>query len=84
MARALSLSMTHTPSVLEVRNLLGDPLGLLISSSFLTQFYTSSEYELERRKLEILGRLSEQYAALGPQLKDMGLYISELKQYLQV
>ena len=43
-----------------------------------------SEYELERRKLEILGRLSEQYAALGPQLKDMGLYLAELKQYLQV
>ena len=43
-----------------------------------------TEYELERRKLEILGRLSDQYAALGPQLKDMGLYIAELKQYLQV
>ena len=43
-----------------------------------------TEYELERRKLEILGRLSEQYAALGPQLKDMGLYLAELKQYLQV
>lgn len=43
-----------------------------------------TEYELERRKLEVLGRLSDQYAALGPQLKDMGLYIAELKQYLQV
>ena len=44
----------------------------------------ASEYELERRKQEVLSQLSEQYASLGPQLKDMGLYITELKRYLQV
>ena len=44
----------------------------------------ASEYELERRKQEVLAQLSEQYSSLGPQLKDMGQYISELKRYLQV
>lgn len=44
----------------------------------------ASEYELERRKQEVLSQLSEQYASIGPQLKDMGLYITELKRYLQV
>mmetsp|Transcript_25551 Transcript_25551/g.55657 ORF Transcript_25551/g.55657 Transcript_25551/m.55657 type:complete len:586 (-) Transcript_25551:158-1915(-) len=42
-----------------------------------------AEFEVERRKLDILNRLSEHYATLSPQLHDMSGYVSELKQYLQ-
>ena len=69
-----------------------DHMRLMLTASTLSSKVESlerranlvTEYELERRKLEILGRLSEQYAALGPQLKDKGLDLAELKQYLQV
>lgn len=45
-----------------------------------------SDYEAERRKLAILSQLSSgsSYAPPSMQLRDMGLYIVELKQYLQV
>lgn len=43
----------------------------------------ATDYELERRRLRILSHLSDHYQSLGPQLKDMGLYITELKAYLQ-
>lgn len=43
----------------------------------------ATDYELERRRLRILSHLSDHYHSLGPQLKDMGMYITELKAYLQ-
>ncbi|GAX79983.1 hypothetical protein CEUSTIGMA_g7422.t1 [Chlamydomonas eustigma] len=43
----------------------------------------ASEYERERQRLDILNRFSQQYSVIVPKLHDMGLYINELKQYLQ-
>ncbi len=43
-----------------------------------------NDYELERRKMDILSRLSDHYDSVLPQLKDTSLYIVELKQNLQV
>lgn len=39
--------------------------------------------QAERRRLAVLGALSERYASLGPALRDMGGAVAELKAYLQ-